>query len=115
MNNIRIEDGLIWSVFRKADREAIGFFSDDDPGFVSYMGNTKGINVSVLFIEINDNETKISWRSLPGYNVADVAVSLGGGGHTAASGATIYGTLEEIIPKVLDATKQMITRSNAGQ
>lgn len=113
MDNIHIEGGLIWSVFRKAEREAIGYFSDDDPGFVTYMVNTKGIAVSVLFIEISGNETKISFRSLPGYDVAELAVSIGGGGHAAASGATIHKGLEEAIPYVLGATRKMIAQSKA--
>ncbi len=108
MNNIHIEDELIWSVFGKADREAIGYFSDDDPGFVSYMGNTTGMKVSVLFIEIGENTTKISWRSQPGYNVADVALAAGGGGHAAAAGATIQKPLDKTIPEILDLTRQML-------
>ena len=111
MNNIHIEDELIWSIFRKAEREALGYFSDDDPNFVSYMGNTTGMKVSVLFIEVGDNETKISWRSQPGYDVADVAVAAGGGGHSAAAGATVRKPLDETIPEILDLTKRMLFRS----
>ncbi len=108
MDNIHIDGGLIWSIFRKADREAIGYFSDDDPGFVSYMGNTLGMKAALLFIEVDDNETKLSWRSQPGYNVADVAVAAGGGGHAAAAGATVRKPLDETIPEILDLTKRML-------
>lgn len=112
MNNIHIEGDLIWSVFRRADREAIGYFTDDDPGFVSYMGNTKDINVSVLFIEIDDSTCKVSWRSQPGYDVSKVAVACGGGGHAAASGATVHGSLESIIPEILKTTKRMLSNNH---
>ena len=108
MDNIRIEGDLIWTVIRKKDRDAIGCADDEDHGFVSYMVNTKGIMVSVLFMEISENETKISWRSQPGFNVAEVAVAHGGGGHAAASGATVYGPIEEQIPLVLAKTKAML-------
>lgn len=111
MNNIHIEGDYIWSVLRKADRDAIGYVGDDDAGFVSYMGDTQGINVSILFIEVNENETKISWRSLPGYNVSYVAAACGGGGHAAASGATVHGKLDEIIPSVLATTKRIIEKN----
>ena len=111
MNNIHIEGELIWSIFRKAEREALGYFSDDDPNFVSYMGNTTGMKVSVLFIEVGDNETKISWRSQPGYDVADVAVAAGGGGHSAAAGATVRKPLGEAIPEILELTKRMLFKS----
>ena len=108
MNNIHIEGELIWSVLRKADYEAIGYNSDEETGFVSYMGNSTGMKVSVLFTEISDNEVKISWRSQPGYDVAAVAVAAGGGGHAAASGATVRKPLEEAIPEILDLTKRML-------
>ncbi|MBR6090959.1 MAG: bifunctional oligoribonuclease/PAP phosphatase NrnA [Anaerolineaceae bacterium] len=108
MNNMKTDGSLIWSVIRKADRDAIGMDSDDDPGFVSWMGNITGMNVSVLFIETNDLQTKISWRALPGYNVSEVAVALGGGGHKAASGATIAKPIDEVIPVVLKKTKEML-------
>ena len=73
------------------------------------MVNTEGVKVSVLFTETNEGHTKISWRSLPGYNVADVALAHGGGGHKAASGATIKErTIDELIPVVLENTKKML-------
>ena len=108
MNNMHVEGSLVWSVIRKADRDAIGMDSDDDSDFVSYMGNTAGINVSVLFTETNELDTKVSWRALPGYDVSEVAVALGGGGHKAASGATIRKPLDEAIPAVLAKTKAML-------
>lgn len=109
MNNIHIEGDLVWSVFRRAEREAIGYYEDDDRGFVNYMGNTAGINVAVLFIEVNDQITKISWRALPGYDVSRVAAAFGGGGHLAASGATMTGKLDDIIPSVLEGTKNILS------
>ncbi len=108
MDNVHIDGELIWSVFRKAEREAVGYFSDDDPGFVSYMGNTVGMKAALLFIEVSENVTKLSWRSQPGYNVADVAVAAGGGGHAAAAGATVRKTMDETIPEILALTKKML-------
>jgi phosphoesterase RecJ-like protein len=114
MNNMHFEDNLVWSVFRKADRDAIGYIGDDDRGFVNYMGNTTGINASVLFIELNENSTKISWRAVPGFDVSRIASAFGGGGHLAASGATIRGKLDEIIPAVLTKTKAMLFQDHAA-
>ena len=109
MNNLHVDGEMIWTVIRKADRDAIGYTSDEDPGFVSYMVNTEGIKVSVLISETNEGYTKISWRSLPGYNVADVAIAHGGGGHKAASGTTIKErSLDELVPIVLENTKRML-------
>lgn len=108
MENMKFDNGLIWSVIRKSERDAIGLVSDEDPGFVSYMCNITGVKAAVLFIETNDLITKISWRSLPGYDVSKVAVAVGGGGHKAASGATIRRPVDEVIPEVLKVTKEML-------
>ncbi len=113
MNNMHIEENMVWSVFRKADRDAIGYIGDDDRGFVNYMGNTANIKVAVLFIEVDDQNTKISWRALPGFDVSCVASYFGGGGHLAASGATIRGKLDEIIPAVLEKTRTILAPHSA--
>jgi phosphoesterase RecJ-like protein len=46
-----------------------------------------------------------SFRAKPGYNVAAMALSLGGGGHPAAAGCTILGTLAEVVPHVIGLMK----------
>jgi len=62
----------------------------------------------MIFVEQQNGTVKVSWRSVPGFNVSDIALSFGGGGHPAAAGADIPGTLEEIQPKVLTATIQLL-------
>ena len=101
-------DGLIWSAFSRADREAAGIHNDEDSGFVSYMLNTIGMKVSVLFTELDACHTKVSWRGLPGYDVSKLGVSFGGGGHKAAAGATLNSGLEDAIRQVLERTRRIL-------
>lgn len=108
MNNMHIEGELAWSYVLNSERKAAGIEDDEDNGFTSYMGNTTGIKASVLFTETNDGKVKISWRSVPGYDVAAVACAFGGGGHKAASGATINEPINNIIPRVLSKMKEML-------
>lgn len=108
MNNMRIENGLAWSYLLASERMAAGIETDEDSGFTSYMCNTTGIKASVLLTETNDGKVKISWRSVPGYDVAAVAVAFGGGGHKAASGATLPGPIGAVIPAVVNKTKEML-------
>jgi phosphoesterase RecJ-like protein len=52
---------------------------------------------------------KVSWRARgEQWDVAQVAAGFGGGGHRAAAGATIEGSLDEIKPKVLSATREIL-------
>ena len=108
MNNMHIEGELAWSYILTSERKAAGIESDEDNGFTNYMGNTTGIKTSILFTETNNNSVKISWRSVPGYDVAKVAVSFGGGGHKAASGATVNGAIDTVIRAVIAKTKEML-------
>jgi phosphoesterase RecJ-like protein len=63
----------------------------------------------MIFVEQSDNHVKISWRALePGIDVSQVAKHFKGGGHAAAAGADIPGTLSEIQPLVLKITKDML-------
>jgi phosphoesterase RecJ-like protein len=64
----------------------------------------------MIFVEQSDKHVKISWRALEeGIDVSPIAKQFGGGGHAAAAGADIPGTLEEVQPLVL-----RITRENLG-
>ncbi len=51
----------------------------------------------------------VSLRAVPGFDVSAVALSLGGGGHRLAAGATIDGALADVeatlIPLLKEAAK----------
>jgi len=65
--------------------------------------------VGMIFVEQTDGHVKISWRALqPGIDVSPIAKHFKGGGHPAAAGADIPGTMSEIQPLVLDKTRQML-------
>ena len=54
------------------------------------------VQVGVLLTELpEDNAVKISLRSRGGLNIEPIARAFGGGGHPAAAGCRIHGTLEE--------------------
>jgi phosphoesterase RecJ-like protein len=63
----------------------------------------------MIFVAQSDNHVKISWRALEsGVDVSQVAKHFNGGGHAAAAGADLPGTLEEIQPVVLKTTREML-------
>jgi phosphoesterase RecJ-like protein len=70
----------------------------------------EGNKVGMIFVEQSDNHVKISWRALePGIDVSRVAKHFNGGGHAAAAGADIPGTLSEVQPLVLRTTWEMLS------
>lgn len=97
----QVEDGLAWSDITLADRDASHHADTGDAGLVSILVNTEEIHIAAVFTEMEDNLVEISFRADPGFDVAQLALSLGGGGHAAASGCTIKGPLEAAHAHVL--------------
>jgi bifunctional oligoribonuclease and PAP phosphatase NrnA len=63
----------------------------------------------MIFVEQSDNRVKVSWRALEkGVDVSPIAKHFGGGGHAAAAGADISGSLKEIQPIVLMITREKL-------
>ena len=97
----QVEDGLAWSDITLADRDAGHHADTGDAGLVSMLVNTGEIQIAAVFTEVEENLVEISFRADPGFDVAQLALSLGGGGHSAASGCTIKGSLEAAKARVL--------------
>ncbi|MCB9457237.1 MAG: bifunctional oligoribonuclease/PAP phosphatase NrnA [Anaerolineaceae bacterium] len=72
-----------------------------DRGLVGLLISVDEAKIAVVFKELSNGQIEISLRSKPGYDVSGVALSLGGGGHTQASGATIDGPLDAARERVL--------------
>lgn len=76
---------------------------DDLEGLIQYPRNIEGVQVGLLFKQVDDAKVKVSFRSNGNVDVAQVAKSFGGGGHVKASGCTIEGTLEQAVEQVVAA------------
>lgn len=63
----------------------------------------EGADCGVTLRELKDGRVKISLRTGPRVNATEVCALLGGGGHAAAAGATLHGTLSEVKQAVLQA------------
>jgi phosphoesterase RecJ-like protein len=74
---------LTFEDFEKNDASA-----DDSGGIVGSLLGIRGVQASVLVYEVDKGTSKASFRS-NGLDVGKLAVSLGGGGHKQAAGATI--------------------------
>lgn len=69
----------------KAARAGMG----DTEGLVNYSMYSTGVDVGVLFTEMDDSTTKVSFRSQRDIDVAAIAAHYGGGGHLNASGCIV--------------------------
>jgi len=109
LSSLEKADGIIWGTLTVADRKKAGYSGNDDADLINIISSIENGKVGMIFVEQTDNHVKISWRALePGIDVSTVAKYFGGGGHAAAAGADIPGTLSEIQPLVLKKTREML-------
>lgn len=74
----------------EVERE-LGIREEDMENVSSFARNVEGVHMAATFRTTENGDTKLSLRSSPAYDVAQVAVALGGGGHKAAAGVTLHG------------------------
>lgn len=108
LSNLKTMDGIVYGTLRRSDRKEAGYGGNDDADLINVISAIEDHTVGMVFVEQRDS-VKISWRALqPGVDVAQIAKHFGGGGHKAAAGADITGTIEEIQPRVLQTTREML-------
>ncbi|PLX18643.1 MAG: hypothetical protein C0601_04190 [Candidatus Muiribacterium halophilum] len=71
-------------------------------GVLGFLNNISHVMASFYFIEVNENETIVEYRSKLPYDVSIIAKHFGGGGHKLASGCTIFKPMNEAKKMVLD-------------
>ncbi len=82
--------------------------SSDLDGFTNLPQQIAGVKVAIFLIELPDNRVKVSFRSDGSVAVNTLAASFGGGGHAPAAGATIEGTLDDVIKQVIGAAERLM-------
>ena len=101
-----VEGRLVYSRISKQDFEETGAAASDTEDAINKTMAIAGTEVGLLFIELPGGAgIKVSFRSSGGQDVSAIAGNFGGGGHKAASGATIKSSLEDAITNVLEVVK----------
>lgn len=97
---------ISWLSVTAEDIAACGASNADFEGIVNYPRNIEGVEVGLFFRQQTNEQVKVSFRSQGQVDVAQFAQTFGGGGHSLASGATIEGSLDEVIKRVISALEQ---------
>ena len=74
--------------------EEYGLTEDDLDDISGFPRDIEGVEVGAMLRDVADG-AKISLRTFAPWNASDICALLGGGGHSAAAGATVKGTLAE--------------------
>lgn len=109
LSSLESKHGIVWGTLTLADRKSTGYSGNDDADLINMISAVDGNKIGMVFVEQSDNHVKISWRALvPGIDVSQVAKSFNGGGHAAAAGADIAGSLGDIQKEALKRTRELL-------
>ena len=85
-----------------------GVTIDDLDDLAAFVGQIQGVLHSMTVRELDNGTCKVSLRTNAKLlNATNVCAKLGGGGHAAASGCTVEGTLRETIDKMMAAIEEV--------
>lgn len=113
LNKIKMDGGLIWTSISNEERERVGYPSASTAGLVNLMADIEQAAVGVVLMEADDGTVRVGFRCRPPYNVSEVALNLGGGGHALAAGCTLPGPLAKAESMVVAMTKDSIRQQEA--
>jgi bifunctional oligoribonuclease and PAP phosphatase NrnA len=87
----------------------LGVLPEDNEGLIDHLRSIRGVIVAVFFEELADGKVRVSMRSKSdAVDVCAICQKFGGGGHTAAAGARVRGTLTEVEEKVLEEIREVL-------
>ena len=112
LNRVQRQNGLVWTSLTLEDRKKSAYPGNDDADLVNVLSAVEGTKIALIFIEQAPDMVKVSWRARPGIDVSKIAFEFGGGGHAAAAGADIDGTLEEVKKRVIIETEKLLEEKN---
>ncbi len=100
---------LAWSYATEETLAASGATTDMDNNFSGFIRDIEGVQIAAFFKSYDEPDvTRLSLRCAEPYHAAEICLSLGGGGHARAAGATVNKPLQEAIAQVIAVLKHAI-------
>ncbi len=90
------------------DLAITGAVESEIENMVNYAKDITGVEIGILLKEMEDGTVRISFRSRGKVDVSKLAGRFGGGGHHAASGASMFVDLHRAKEEILAAAREML-------
>ena len=87
--------------------EELGISEDDLNNLSGFLRSIEGVCIAALLRNAGPDNTKVSVRSIPGYNSAYICEQFGGGGHAGAAGCSIRMPMDQAIEAIKSAMPQI--------
>ena len=111
---VTFERGKIaYSYSTMADLERTGASLDDCEGLIDTVRSVEGSEVALFLKEVPGGKVRGNLRSKSGRDISGVARAMGGGGHRAASGFTVDGTVDEVLAVALPKLRALFKEDGA--
>ena len=104
------QDRVVVMKIPLALREEMHATEADIEELSSLAPTVEGTDCGITLRELRPGVIKVSVRSGKRVNACEVCAQLGGGGHAAAAGATVEGTMDEVRDAVLRAVKTVVSQ-----
>jgi phosphoesterase RecJ-like protein len=111
IDGLHLEDGILWTEVTRAMRQQWDLSEDGDSGLANFLSGIREARIVVVFTERNNGIVDVGMRSVPGLDVAQVALKLGGGGHPQAAGCTLETSLSLARERVLAELKRSLAET----
>lgn len=85
-----------------------GASGSDTEGIINFGRDIDTVEVAILLKEHEKEKIKVSLRSKRIVDVAVIAQEIGGGGHSRASGCTIFSSIEEAEERIIERVRQAL-------
>jgi len=99
---------IAYAMISKEDLQRTTAIPPDSEDLVDYTVSLRGVEVGMLFIEQARGGVKVSFRARNGLDCSLLAAKFGGGGHREAAGATVPGTMPEVVGRVLETVREAV-------
>jgi phosphoesterase RecJ-like protein len=108
IDRLHLEGDILWTEVTTEMRQRWALDEDGDSGLANFLSDVRESKVVVVFTERKNGTIDVGMRSVPGYDVAQVAYRLGGGGHPQAAGCTLEGDFADIRERVLAEVRRAL-------
>lgn len=92
---------VAWIGLTLEDIQELRVKEEELEGLVNYPKSIKGVEVGLLFRQVEEGKVRVGLRSRGLVNVSSIAEVFGGGGHRRAAGCTIEGPWDEVVNEVV--------------
>lgn len=111
LSELRRDGPIAWTHVTQVMQRSANASDDAAAEVTDYIANLGGLKATALFKERRDGSVKVSLRSVPGVDVAAVALHFGGGGHRQAAGATLEGPIQEAEEQLLAVLRAAVEQA----